>query len=94
MTWFQQLGILAALEAEQNNGWLPIASAPKDADVILLYLDGSGVQPGYWDEDRGRWLACETHGLTGGGWHADPTHWMPLPDPPVAKAERREDAPR
>lgn len=83
----------AALAAQANRvaksrdgggpqGWQPIETAPKDADVLLLYLDGSGVQPGYWEDDR--WIACETHWLTGGGWHAEPTHWMPLPDPPAA----------
>lgn len=65
---------------EARARWQPIATAPKDADVLLLYLDGSGVLPGYWEGKR--WLACETSGLTGGGWHTEPTHWMPLPDPP------------
>lgn len=72
-------GFSAALLAS-TEGWQPIATADKDADVVLLYLDGSGVQPGYWE--KGRWLACETSALTGGRWHAEPTHWMPLPKAP------------
>lgn len=74
---------LATVTQERDEArarWQPIATAPKDADVLLLYLDGSGVLPGYWEGKR--WLACETSGLTGGGWHTEPTHWMPLPDPP------------
>jgi len=65
--------------------WQPIDTAPKDVDVLLLYLDGSGVQPGYWDRDNDCWLACETKGLTGGRWYSTPTHWMPLPDPPPSE---------
>lgn len=77
--------------------WQPIETAPKDDDLILLYLEGSGVRPGYWDDDQrwddklkryvegnGRWLAVESQCLTGGGWQTAPTHWMPLPDPPVS----------
>jgi len=60
--------------------WQPIETAPKDEDV-LLYQRGEGVRAGYWDDEHG-WLAVETQGLTGG--KIQPTHWMPLPDPPLA----------
>lgn len=63
-----------------EQGWQPIKTAPKDDDILLLYRDGEGVQPGYWDDEIKSWLAVETQGLTGGRMH--PTHWMPLPSPP------------
>lgn len=74
----------AAVQTEPLPNWQPIGTAPKDADLILLYLDGSGVRPGYWEDLRepGFWCAVESQGLTGGKWYSEPTHWMPLPAPP------------
>ena len=60
-------------------GWQDIESAPKDADVLMLYRDGEGVQPGYYED--GSWFAVETQALTGG--RMKPTHWMPFPSPPA-----------
>lgn len=69
--------------------WQPIETAPKDADVVLLYREGWGVQPGYWydmvgsgDDGPPRWIATETQGLSGGTMGDGPTHWMPLPQAP------------
>jgi hypothetical protein len=72
--------------------WLPIETAPKDADALLLWGDGWGVQPGYWDHEVG-WLACETQGLTGGKFK-EATHWMALPAPPSAALAVAGSAPR
>lgn len=68
--------------------WQPIETAPKDRD-ILLYTNCRGVVRGrwndckyatkprpYWTHDRERiWgtVACRAD---------QPTHWMPLPEPP------------
>jgi hypothetical protein len=69
--------------------WQPIETAPKDADVLLLFAEGWGVQPGYWDEHR--WLCVETQDLTGGSMgDSGPTHWMPLPDPPPSHRSRAD----
>jgi len=62
--------------------WQPIASAPKDGTGILLYRRYEGkylhlVDVGQWrkEEEGGpRWA------WTYSTW--EPTHWMPLPDPP------------
>ena len=66
--------------------WREIATAPKDADLILLYQAGEGVRAGYWDTitdpDRPHWFSPESQLITGG--QVQPTHWMPLPAPPVA----------
>ena len=76
------------LDAAPGNGWQPIETAPKDGTLIILYKpDGDGddrsrtVDVGRWGEVwttyRGMWRmqACD-------GW-VTPTHWMPLPKPPV-----------
>ena len=74
---------------DSSQRWQPIETAPKDADVLLLFAEGWGVQPGYWyqmddDTSQHRWLCVETQGLTGGGMGDGPTHWMPLPQAPGA----------
>jgi hypothetical protein len=61
--------------------WQPIETAPKDGTNILLGWP-TMVLSGYWADWRSRksWV-------TSRGEYSDkyaPTHWMPLPDPPVA----------
>ena len=70
--------------------WQPIDTAPKDMD-ILLYCQRRGIVRGhwntdeygrnpapYWTHDRERtWGVRETR-------DDQPTHWMPLPQPPEA----------
>ena len=56
--------------------WQTIETAPKDGKDILLY-DASfdkGILLGGWLD---RWWWVE-----GGQITANPTHWMPLPNPP------------
>ena len=70
--------------------WQPIETAPKDGTKVLLHCVGGGpFTPCEWIEDgliseEGFWS----------WWQADPvffvevknpTHWMPLPEPPQAK---------
>lgn len=61
------------------SAWKSIETAPKD-NVILL-TDGGYCVSGFWHVNS--WMI---------GWSTDifhitikiaPTHWMPLPDPPV-----------
>jgi hypothetical protein len=70
--------------------WQPIESAPKGEDKILLYCPRLGVcGPGRWSEDKyaKRPRPFWTH------WGEriwgvslvrvdQPTHWMPMPEPP------------
>jgi hypothetical protein len=77
--------------------WQPIETAPKDGTVVLLFCpaswDTNGVRVAFWypgevnppdgapDGDAG-WYDDETgsHPMT--LHYEEPTHWMPIPDPP------------
>ena len=71
-------------EGAQEARWQPIETAPKDAELLLLYDEQEeSVRAGFWDAvevSPAAWTATETQGLTCG--IIKPTHWMPLPDPP------------
>ena len=83
--------LLPALEtALGERGWQPIETAPKDGRFVFLYdkrnIPGDGVATGRFDSDVGCWYdGCnmdrylEDESLT-------PTHWQPLPSPPVLDA--------
>jgi hypothetical protein len=62
--------------------WQPIETAPKDGTQILLavYFSGAGwgIAAGGWEQKRSHWWSW----MFNGGDDAQPTHWMPLPDPP------------
>lgn len=75
--------------------WLPIETAPKDGTPIQVarWMDIFG---GTWVRGWARWESAFFHDKDIGGWIAHgyfeppgelglahPTHWMPLPDPPV-----------
>ncbi len=57
------------------NEWQPIETAPKTTQLILAYNGDIYMlifwNGGYWYE----WGIGEVKG-------AEPTHWMPLPEPP------------
>lgn len=73
---------LRLLLAEVEGGWKPIETAPRD-ELVLVFAPGTSDR---WDGDLGN-LICPCK------WHPDagfcvcelrdPTHWMPLPSPPV-----------
>jgi len=77
--------VIAAHEAAKP-GWQPIETAPKDGTNVLLLNDKGNMAAGLWLD-----------GVLGSGWflrggnkpdyffnnHRGPTHWMPLPPPPV-----------
>lgn len=60
--------------------WQPIASAPKDGREILIgWTDSSRIFIAIFE--IGRWRDAED----GEAFPFEPTHWMPLPEPPKAK---------
>lgn len=65
--------------------WQPIETAPKDGRRVLLYgkvCSGSDIEVGFFS-DNGPF--AELAG-SDGEWFTeldgDPSHWMPLPEPP------------
>jgi len=71
--------------------WQPIATAPKDADV-LLYCPRRGVVRGKWDDCRYArnpkpYWSHDRERIFGTRETRDdqPTHWMPLPEAPNAE---------
>lgn len=76
------------------NDWLPIESAPKDGSYCLLFFDDCPVwdgnmEVGMWCGDC--WWGCggpngnTELGLFSSHHGENPTHWMPLPEPPEPK---------
>jgi len=59
--------------AWDNSGWQPIATGPKETEVLVW--DGKAV---FVAQDDGHdWYEL------GDGVTLSPTHWMPLPEPPA-----------
>jgi len=84
-----EIEALAALppgDAPQTCAWREIATAPKDGRMILLFPsrcwtdDADHGEVGYWDEDFQEWGGCGSRAED----YTGPSHWMPLPAPPVA----------
>lgn len=71
-----------AASSLRASGWRSIDSAPKDGTWILFYVHRYAVPTvGKWYE-RGRY---ESGFWMSSAMQISPTHWMPLPTPPVAK---------
>ena len=69
--------------------WQPIETAPKDDTRILIYSD-DGVDIGafniFWYP--GIWLRDQTAEYDNDAAPINnPTHWMPLPDPPKGHSD-------
>ena len=86
--------------------WRPIETAPKDGTFVILHVP-EGLESGqvtigaYWkSEDRaasGRFMKGHWDGWLGmdadilSSW-CEPTHWMPVPEPPPANQPQADDA--
>lgn len=74
--------------------WQPITTAPRDGRTVLAYLPANAglltrqdVVAIFWDKGSG-WATA----YSGASLDAEPTYWMPLPDPPrVAAQHRKQD---
>lgn len=75
------------------NEWMPIETAPKDGTPLLLYGGDHDSPSDYWGEElpsniavawfcNKKWRYCSYHSGYYGEW-VNPTHWMPLPNPPA-----------
>lgn len=80
-------------------GWRDISTAPKDGHCLLygrqtdkssdVRFKGEFVTTGYWDAMDEAWCA------TGSNWTGpflEPSHWMPLPEPPEGSGRSLADA--
>jgi hypothetical protein len=67
-----------------SDGWQEIGTAPKDKP-ILAYNAVMGVYNTQYQalepDERDRW-PCGFSGWSG-TWYCWPTHWMPIPKPPI-----------
>lgn len=84
-----------AQEPVKQEGWLPIETAPKDgSEVILMVKSRAGIAKGFLVGHYMEGGHCiEDHPPIDSGWYfwngrmfdkaSEPTHWMPLPLPPV-----------
>ncbi len=91
---------LALSEPQAAQDWQPIETAPKDGTTIIAYSPGGTYQNGiaypacvgtaYWRNadtlNPGMW--CGPYNPRG-----YPTHWQPMPAPPVLSAPPEADKP-
>jgi hypothetical protein len=75
----------ARLRAEGAHGWQAISTAPKhDYESVLGCLVREGdfeIRTTHWDPHEAAWMKDKAYRDTKDRWN--PTHWMPLPDPPA-----------
>jgi len=60
--------------------WRPIESAQKDGTEILFWEQGKKIKMGFWLPESAGWSVYGWK-CSHGNFH-NPTHWMPLPEPP------------
>jgi len=80
------------LEAQltEQAQWQPIETAPKDGTSILVWKQGEAVVQGWWN--RGGAFNMP-HWSTPSNLF-DPTHWMPLLQPPLAALTAQQETPK
>jgi hypothetical protein len=66
---------------QEERGWRDIATAPKDGTQVWAWDDERGSNPALWLTDGDVWV------ITYDDAEIKPTHWMPLPSPPVVREE-------
>lgn len=71
--------------------WQPIESAPKDGTRVWLWVSDTFVG-GWWNDNRYAakprpYWSNDKENVRGTTWarNNQPTHWMPLPTPPITK---------
>lgn len=75
--------ILALFPVEAGEvGWRPIETAPKDGTDVLLWAPHWKAAATGWTFGGDPWQGCRKDTVT-----KPPTHWQPLPSPPLAEGE-------
>lgn len=70
--------------ATDQSPWQTIESAPKDGTKILLW-DGHDCNTASWDKHEGWVVSCVATDFNYYETVNNPTHWQPLPAPPVTE---------
>jgi hypothetical protein len=60
-----------------NDDWQPIETAPEGGYLVLVYPNYHGAVTCAHRDDNGIWRDDLE-----GNFEIQPTHWMPLPEPP------------
>jgi len=68
-----------AWQAARERQWMPIETAPKDKIEILAWSKRHGVNVGILTHYKRPEMPSRKR-----GWF-QPTHWMPLPNPPASE---------
>lgn len=81
--FWDDIEAIAALRSEPV-AWMPIDTAPKNGNYMLLCVAGFVPAIGFWDAKTSDWIPHVEDGIPEeheqGGYL--PTHWMPLPAEP------------
>jgi hypothetical protein len=65
-----------------TDDWRPIETVPRGWVVIICRAGDADSAAGYLDDEgRANWIGFQPR--IRGGKPAYPTHWMPLPSPPL-----------
>ena len=74
-----------------REAWRPIGTAPRDGQAVLIWC------PNEYEGNGGPHVAAYMDWPDHPGWYShvsaqhSPSHWMPLPEPPAAQAEKGGD---
>lgn len=73
--------------------WEPFETAPRDGTIVLAWIEVEG-DPEYPNVVLACWSDGWYDASTGeyGDWF-QPTHWMPMPDPPHPMRRKADRAP-
>ena len=75
--------VLDALRTPTNQDeWQPIETAPKDGETLVLAIRADAKVPFVATGDDDGWFTFNG-ALENCGQKFEPTHWMPLPPPPI-----------
>lgn len=82
--------VLEVLPGAVESGWRPIETAPKDGSLVDLWVGGHRVPDCHWTGViwySPHWKYDCGAEIDPARGDPDPTHWMPLPDPPTLAEE-------
>lgn len=72
------------MSAPDQNGWMPIETAPTEGVFLIAYADGMVRAGHFLDNSHTKWPWKGVRPLHGAERSGNPiTHWQPLPKPPV-----------